>query len=425
MKTSQVIGAGTARYPDRVSGTVAPGSSPGTWVAPGELGPGDTYSVTVYSPHPSAAQLKVAGTHYPAELLPWYLSLQIPVGHQAARPLPVNFPPFHRRTAEIGGIEASTAEDTALLKQSPYAPAFALARRLATQSRTPYDYATRIEAYLGNGYVYDEKPPVRLYPLESFLFDDKLGYCQQFAGTMALLLRMGGVPARVATGFATGVYDAKAHRWTATDVDAHSWVEAWFPHYGWVRFDPTPYAAPARGGQAPSSAASALSFDTSQTAAGQGHRDAPVPSPKKASAGKSGGASSTIVLGALGGVALLVILGLLVAGTRAQPDPERLLAELERALARSGRPLSPNVTLAALEQRFRHAPEAAAYVKALRLARYGGAGELPSARQRRAVRAQLRAGLGLTGLLRSLWALPPRRTARTASDGHTRGINSE
>ena len=68
---------------------------------------------------------------------------------------------------------------------------------------------------------------------------------------MALLLRMGGIPARVATGFTTGTYDQATKRWFVTDVDAHAWVEAWFPHYGWVTFDPTPAAAPARGGRAP------------------------------------------------------------------------------------------------------------------------------------------------------------------------------
>ena len=68
---------------------------------------------------------------------------------------------------------------------------------------------------------------------------------------MALLLRMGGVPARVADR----VHDRRLrHRdesWLVTDIDAHAWVEAWFPHYGWVTFDPTPAAAPARGGRTP------------------------------------------------------------------------------------------------------------------------------------------------------------------------------
>ena len=70
------------------------------------------------------------------------------------------------------------------------------------------------------------------------------------------------------------------------------------------------------------------------------------------------------------------------------------------------------MTLAALERRFRTSPQAAAYVRALRMARFSGDTELPSLGQRRALRAQLRAGLGLTGALRALWALPPRPRRR-------------
>src|SRR5437764_6234524 len=65
---------------------------------------------------------------------------------------------------------------------------------------------------------------------------------------MALLLRMGGVPARVATGFTTGTLDKGSGEYVVHDYDAHSWVEAWFPDYGWVTLDPTPQASPALRG---------------------------------------------------------------------------------------------------------------------------------------------------------------------------------
>jgi hypothetical protein len=86
---------------------------------------------------------------------------------------------------------------------------------------------------------------------------------------------------------------------------------------------------------------------------------------------------------------------------------DRLLAELERALARSGRPLAPGTTLAELEHRLRSSPGAVGYIRALRMSRYGGAAEAPSPVQRRALRARLADGLGWTGRLRALWALPP------------------
>src|SRR5262249_4430849 len=75
-------------------------------------------------------------------------------------------------------------------------------------------------------------------PLVDFVQRTKLGYCQQFAGTMALMLRYLGIPSRVAVGFTSGSW--KDGVWTVTDHDAHAWVEAWFAGYGWLTFDPTP-----------------------------------------------------------------------------------------------------------------------------------------------------------------------------------------
>ena len=68
----------------------------------------------------------------------------------------------------------------------------------------------------------------------------KRGYCQHFAGAMALMLRYLGIPARVAAGFSSGVYDEERKQWTVYDRDAHTWVEVWFNGYGWLPFDPTP-----------------------------------------------------------------------------------------------------------------------------------------------------------------------------------------
>ena len=61
-------------------------------------------------------------------------------------------------------------------------------------------------------FTYTESPPASAENLDGFLFDAKSGYCQQYSGAMALLLRMGGVPARVSTGFTSGSYDRKAKR---------------------------------------------------------------------------------------------------------------------------------------------------------------------------------------------------------------------
>jgi hypothetical protein len=324
--------------------------------------------------------------------------------------MPVVFPPFHSAQSVISGVDSAGEAGATLVRASPYALAYRLAGRLASTAATPYAFVTAVERHLGQGFTYDQNPPLHPYPLVSFLFGDKIGYCQQFAGAMALLLRMGGLPARVATGFTTGTYVSSGHEWVVSDLDAHAWVEVWFPHYGWVRFDPTPAVAPARGSQA--AIVGTTSAGTGSRALGPSVLSHATQLPTPSSTGSAGtrGASSTLifVLAALAAIVLAGAAALMIALRRRRPPAgEELVAELERALARSGRPIAAGTTLAALEQRLRSSPEAAAYVRALRMARFGGTRALPTPAQRRALRAHLANGLGLAGAIRALWALPP------------------
>ena len=78
--------------------------------------------------------------------------------------------------------------------------------------------------------------------LVGFVPETHAGYCQYFAGAMALMLRYLGIPARVAVGFAGGSYDSTKRVWNISDREAHAWVEVWFKGYGWLPFDPTPAA---------------------------------------------------------------------------------------------------------------------------------------------------------------------------------------
>jgi transglutaminase-like putative cysteine protease len=416
MRLSDVIGAGDSAQPTSIPQAVVAGFSPGTWTTGSDLGPGDSYAVSVYAPHPSAAQLAAAGLDYTGVPDGYRTIMLAPVPLPGAGPsaagTEVGFPPFHSGlpARSLTGLRSPAA----LIEESPYARAYALAERLARRAATPYAFVQAVQRLLAHGYHYSENPPPSAYPLESFLFASKLGYCQQFAGAMALLLRMGGVPARVAVGFTSGRFDATTQRWRVSDLDAHAWVEAWFPRYGWVRFDPTPAADPALGGRPPSTSLT--------TTSGPSPTPRPVRKPEVGSAAAAGargtrrhasgsggvGPLPVAVVG-LGAIALLLAL---IAGTRPLSSEEALLAELERAMARSGRPLGREVTLAALEHRMAGSPEAAAYIRALRLRRFGGHGEAVKRRQRRALRRQLGLGLGPTGRLRAWWALPPRRAAR-------------
>jgi len=411
MQTTQLIAAGTAALPEHLASPALPGTSSGTWISQTTLDTGDTYTVQVYTPHPSAARLARAGESYPPGLEQSDLTLTLPQSAAAgSNPQTVLFPAFgsHGVTPRDQS-EPDRSDGASAIASSPYAPVYALAQRLARGARTPYAYAQRVMNYLaGNGYSYDEYPPPTPYPLVTFLLLNRIGYCQQFAGSMALLLRMGGVPARVATGFTTGTYDNATKRWLVSDIDAHAWVEAWFPHYGWITFDPTPPAAPARGGRAAITAGQALGGSGGLSKLG-GRNTAAATAAATGTAGSHSSSSfSPALLAVLGVLAVLLVLALVGWTRTGVRDADALLVELERALARSGRPIADGVTLAALERRFRTAPQAAAYIRALRMARFGGDAELPTLGQRRALRAQLRAGLGVGGALRALWALPPR-----------------
>jgi hypothetical protein len=224
---------------------------------------------------------------------------------------------------------------------------------------------------------------------------------------------MGGVPARVSAGFAPGTYNSATRQWIVSDLDAHAWVEAWFPSYGWVRFDPTPAAAPALGGHSPiSSASGSGSPAPAHHPSGHGHGAA---TPAHAATRPTGHAPGTPGDSPGLAIALIVLAGILAALaylTRPVPEGEPELAELERAFARAGRPLGPDATLLTLERRLSASPGAAGYVRALRRARFSDGGQSPSRPQRRALRAQLRMGLGPLGRLRAMWALPPRRPRR-------------
>ena len=128
---------------------------------------------------------------------------------------------------------------TARIASSPYAGVYALARRLAAGTHGRYEVAARIQAFLGSGFTYDTNPPPATYPLVSFLLATHEGYCQQFSGAMTLMLRMDGIPARVAAGFLPGARIAPGE-YAVSASDAHAWVEVFFAGIGWVPFDPTP-----------------------------------------------------------------------------------------------------------------------------------------------------------------------------------------
>lgn len=401
LSSRPVLGAGTSlevtKSPTRVVGT----GSPGTFESVSTLRPGSSYKVSVYAPTPSASALAGERADYP-DWSDAYREILLP-GRSGHR--------FTAQFASFGsGLAPLVLEPNGFARRSPaqiastaYGPVYALAQRLAAGAATPYEYVARVRAYLQRApFRYSERAPVAALPLVRFLLSDHRGYCQQFSGAMALLLRMGGVPARVAAGFTPGEHDEIRADWVIRDYDAHSWVEAWFPREGWVTFDPTPRAAPA------------LSLTLPRFRAGDAPQLSPRGKPTAAGAhpgGTHGGTGHIVELAVLIGLPALALLLLLVSvavRVRRARDEDGI-DELADALRRCGREPAPTLTLRQLERRLRNTDAAGAYVRALREQRYGWPGRAPSAGGRRALRRELARGLGLTGRLRALWALPPRR----------------
>ncbi len=108
-----------------------------------------------------------------------------------------------------------------------------------------YDTAVAIQNYLFQNYEYslDINRSSGLMPLEDFLFVNKAGHCEYYATSMAILLRILGIPTRVVNGFAQGRWNEFGSFFTVRQSDAHAWVEVYFPSHGWVSFDPTPSVA--------------------------------------------------------------------------------------------------------------------------------------------------------------------------------------
>ena len=117
-----------------------------------------------------------------------------------------------------------------------------LARAMTADAATDLERARAIERRLRADYGYTLELPDHEVadPLAYFLFTRRKGHCEYFASAMTVMLRTAGIPARLATGFQSGVYNPITDFWLVRAPDAHAWVEAWIPGRGWTTFDPTP-----------------------------------------------------------------------------------------------------------------------------------------------------------------------------------------
>jgi len=117
-----------------------------------------------------------------------------------------------------------------------------LAEEITASAPNNYDKAVVMERYLRTrfGYTLDLPRSAQRDPLANFLFERKKGHCEYFASSMAVMLRSLRIPSRIVTGFRGGEFNDLTGQYVVRASNAHSWVEAYFPGYGWVSFDPTP-----------------------------------------------------------------------------------------------------------------------------------------------------------------------------------------
>jgi len=101
-----------------------------------------------------------------------------------------------------------------------------------------------MDHFKSQNYFYNLKPNPIGNNYSKFFFETKEGYCEYFAGTMALLLRAADIPSRIVTGYYGGRYNNLGDFYTFSQEDAHSWVEVWINNTGWIRFDPTQVIPP-------------------------------------------------------------------------------------------------------------------------------------------------------------------------------------
>lgn len=376
---------------------------------------GQSYSVWSYSPRPRPAQLARAGSRYPPEISLDGQGLEIDAG--------LWVPPFGVR-GRNRVIERSRVPST-------YERIFRQARRVVGHAKNPYAAVVAIESWLRESgrFVYDEHPPPTpgLAPLVGFVTETRRGYCQHFAGAMALMLRYLGIPSRVAVGFTSGTYDEASRTWTVTDHDAHAWVEVWFPHYGWLPFDPTP----GRGRLSAPYTSSSQAFDASGAVAVTGGLGAGVrsllerrargaspgqfrtenpfgrptpPLPAVSRSVGSRGASLLELLAIVLGAILAAILGIKLVRARMRyltDDPRRLAGagrrELVEFLIDQGRDVPPSVTFGDLAAVLaeEYGIDAASFFSVAGRARFGAPPEANAAGAR--FREELR---GLRRLLR-------------------------
>ena len=198
--------------------------------------PASHYTVTAFVPELEASDLVGQGNTHSFGLL-YSTSLPFPRLVDLTGPDPGR----QWRDQMDRSIDSNSLDPPPAVQGREWLPLYRLNKQIVRGAVDPYEITLNIEQFLRTTCHYSLTPPRTDYrsPYAAFLFKTKTGYCQHFAGAMAVLLRFNGIPARVAQGFATGTRISTG-TYLVSRNDAHAWVEAFFPRSGWIPFDPTP-----------------------------------------------------------------------------------------------------------------------------------------------------------------------------------------
>jgi transglutaminase-like putative cysteine protease len=152
-----------------------------------------------------------------------------------------------------GRLEVREDIDRGLYLQVPSAvsPRVAEAAASVAAGGGDREKIARLEAFfLSRRLTYSLNTPSRAAdPVDDFLFVSRRGWCEHFAASFALMLRLAGVPSRLVGGYYGGDYNELGGYYLVTEEMAHLWVEALVDGREWVRLDPTRLGREAAGAQ--------------------------------------------------------------------------------------------------------------------------------------------------------------------------------
>ncbi|HET7471611.1 MAG TPA: transglutaminase domain-containing protein [Candidatus Limnocylindrales bacterium] len=251
----------------------------------------DPYTVTAMVPTladvdggVTQSRLRAAGTDYPTGIVARYTRFPATSMGRASRDLIADI---------VTRVKAA----------GPVTP-YDLAQALVTEFHSPrYTYSTQVPG------VCDQSPSI----VECFAVH-RIGFCEHYATTMAILLRSQGVPARLVEGFLPGQLDVATGRETINTGAAHAWVEVYFPGIGWYPFDPTgngiahPESVPVGSPRPIPTPKPSPSFGQFSIDPDRGFDDRPSGRPGAVVPGQNRGTNTPLLVGLAIGLFALVIL---------------------------------------------------------------------------------------------------------------------